>query len=718
MGSNGISYSTVDLNGDNGLGELIAGRKNIPLFRNSSSSRHEKVAATLHEDNLTHWVIGFAGAQYYSYRVGGGAINRTPVMSSLNVTANLTDARGMLKISPDGKKIINTSVGNPNAWLADFDNATGWVSNPIALTNPNSMANSFYGAEFSPDSRLLYLDANTQSGGNGCGGGQSREIIQYEIDGATNWNNNPISLTSSITTNESRGALQLAPDGKIYVARACQPWVGSITNPNIIGQGASYISEAIELAAGTTSREGLPNLPTFYQFEYPNEFSGRLIYDEDGNGCSISDLGFADTRIVAATTTNILNLNADENGNFIYNLPNDSYTITPQPENPSYWNFSPASITVDFPTQASPFTQDFCVTANGSIEDLEVVVVPLEQARPGFETDYAVKIKNKGNQQASGSVTLNFQDEYMTYNTSSPVASIINDELTWQFNNLNPFQTEEFEFTVTMNVPNGTPFPLVGGEVLDFAAVVTGSGTDAMPADNTMTLLQTVVNSFDPNDKTCLEGKQISEFQVGEYVHYMIRFENLGTASAVNIVVKDQIDTTKFDMSTFVPLGGSHDYYVRTVGDGNTVEFIHENIFLDFNDAANDGYVLFKIKTLPTLVDGDTFSNDAEIFFDFNAPIVTNNETTTVNNILSNQEVEDRTVKLYPNPTNGVVNISASGGIKAVAVIDLQGRLLSRTDFISRDLTQTVDLSANGSGVYFLKVESVKGTSVQKVVVE
>ncbi len=124
-----------------------------------------------------------------------------------------------------------------------------------------------------------------------------------------------------------------------------------------------------------------------------------------------------------------------------------------------------------------------------------------------------------------------------------------------------------------------------------------------------------------------------------------------------------------------------------------------------------------KLKRCPHLIEGDIFSNDAEIYFDFNAPIVTNDFVTSVNATASIGSNEDVTVKVYPNPTNGVVNISASSGIKAVAVIDLQGRLLSRTDFISSDLTQNVDLSATGSGVYFLKVESLKGTSVQKVVV-
>ncbi len=56
----------------------------------------------------------------------------------------------------------------------------------------------------------------------------------------------------------------------------------------------------------------------------------------------------------------------------------------------------------------------------------------------------------------------------------------------------------------------------------------------------------------------------------------------------------------------------------------NKVEFIFENINLPFDDANNDGFVAFKIKTKSSLVLGDTFSNSANIYFDYNFPIVTN----------------------------------------------------------------------------------------------
>src|SRR5690606_35290187 len=153
--------------------------------------------------------------------------------------------------------------------------------------------------------------------------------------------------------------------------------------------------------------------------------------------------------------------------------------------------------------------------------------------------------------------------------------------------------------------------------------------TDETPQDNTAALNQTVVNSFDPNDKTCLEGNVVTPDIIGQFVHYVIRFENTGTFAAENIVVKDIIDTAKFDVNTLVPLSGSHSFVTR-ITNINQLEFIFENINLPFDDTNNDGYVAFKIKTKPTLQVGDAFSNTASIYFDYNFPIVTNTATTTI----------------------------------------------------------------------------------------
>lgn len=449
-----------------------------------------------------------------------------------------------------------------------------------------------------------------------------------------------------------------------------------------------------------------------------NEIEGTISIDTDNNGCDTTDPVFSNFNFTVTDGIDTGTISSNQLGEYYLPVADGQHTITPNPENPSYWNFSPPNVVVNFPTQTSPFTQDFCVTANGTIEDLEVIVVPLEQARPGFDTDYKVVIKNKGNVTSSGSVNLDFEEDFMTLLSSTPTAAMpATNQLSWSFSNLQPFQMEEYEFTMTLNTPTQATNPLNSNDILTFTGTVTGTGTDAMPADNTMIFDQTVVNSYDPNDKTCLEGETIEPTVVGEYVHYMIRFENTGTASAVNIVVKDEIDLSQFDITTLIPLGGSHDYYTR-VRDGNVVEFIHENINLDFNDATNDGHVLFKIKTLNTLTEGDSFDNTAEIYFDFNFPIITNTETVTVMTTASIGETTDDSISVYPNPAKDFITVSSVNNLKSATLIDVNGRILSQTNFTGNTMEQRISLENLTSGVYFVTIQSNLGQKVEKVIVE
>ncbi len=269
---------------------------------------------------------------------------------------------------------------------------------------------------------------------------------------------------------------------------------------------------------------------------------------------------------------------ADISGNYSVPVQTGTHTVTPVLENPAYFNISPANVTVSFPQQVSPFNQNFCITPNGVHHDLETVIIPVTAASPGFESQYKIICKNKGNTTQSGTLLFNYNDNVVDYlsSTLTPVSQSTGT-LSWNFTNLLPFETKEITVTFKLNTPIQTP-PLQGGDILHYTAQVNGA-TDETPADNNFTLNQTVVNSFDPNDKTCLEGTSITQTQVGDYVHYLIRFENTGTANARNIVVKDEIDTSKFDISSLIPLHGSHSFVTRVTGP-NILEFIFENIQL------------------------------------------------------------------------------------------------------------------------------------------
>jgi hypothetical protein len=433
---------------------------------------------------------------------------------------------------------------------------------------------------------------------------------------------------------------------------------------------------------------------TFYTIK------GNTKYDLNGNGCDPTDLNKALQKFNIASGATPGSLIADASGNYSVPVQAGAHTLTPILENPAYFSISPASFTASFPTQNSPLTQNFCISANGSHPDLEIVIIPLDSAVPGFNSDYKIVFKNNGTTMQSGTVVFNFNDSLMDFlNASTPPSSQSTGVLSWNFTNLLPFETREIKATFELNTPTDVP-PVNDGDILHYTAEINAAADDT-PADNTFTLNQTVVNSLDPNDKTCLEGTMIAQTQVGDYVHYLIRFENNGTANARNIVVKDVIDASKFDISTLVPLSGSHSFVTRMSG-ANMAEFIFENIQLPFDDDHNDGYISFKIKTKSTLATGDIFSNTAGIYFDYNAPIITNTFTTTVRGTLATAETKigKEDFRIYPNPVKDILYIRTADEIIKAEIYDVAGRILITTGAKGN----SVNVSELAKGNYIIKL--------------
>ncbi len=442
--------------------------------------------------------------------------------------------------------------------------------------------------------------------------------------------------------------------------------------------------------------------------------NGSNKFDTDNNGCDAADIVFPHLKLALTNGTISGNMISDASGSYNYSIQEGTYTLAPVFENPTYYTVTPATVSINFPGASSYITQDFCLTANEIHPDLEIIIIPTNPAIPGFNVHYKIVIKNKGNIQQSGSVTFTYTDAVLDYVSANPLATTqATGTMTWDFTTLQPFETREISLTLNVNSPMETP-AVNGGDILNYTATITSAVTDDLPLDNTFSLPQIVVNSFDPNDKTCLEGTSITPDMIGKYVHYMIRFENTGTFAAQNIVVKDLIDTAKFDVSTLIPLNASHEYVTRITG--NKVEFIFENINLPFDDANNDGYIVFKIKTLPTLVLGDSFSNSASIYFDFNFPIVTDPAVTTFAVLGTEDFVFNNYLTIYPNPTKDILNIISKKAIelKSMEVYNMLGQLVVSVP--KANGVSTVDVSNLTAGTYFLKVTTDKGTSNAKFI--
>lgn len=131
--------------------------------------------------------------------------------------------------------------------------------------------------------------------------------------------------------------------------------------------------------------------------------------------------------------------------------------------------------------------------------------------------------------------------------------------------------------------------------------------------------------SYDPNDKLSEpKGFGAQHFINNQPIEYTIRFQNTGNDYAERVRVVDRLDQG-LDVNSFELIGSSHpmNYSIR---DG-VIEFVFDNINLPYagiNERGSNGYVSFRINLKSDLNVGAVVKNQAEIYFDKNQPIITN----------------------------------------------------------------------------------------------
>jgi len=293
------------------------------------------------------------------------------------------------------------------------------------------------------------------------------------------------------------------------------------------------------------------------------------------------------------------------------------------------------------------------------IQDLNVTIIPQIPARPGFESTYRIVAKNVGTKTINNISVKFFKDSLQEIENTDITPDVVNnDTLLWNINQLNIYESREFVVTCR----NAIPPILNGNDTLRLYAAITPFENDTFIDDNEFLLNQVVVNSFDPNDKLESHGAGITPQQLAnrDYLYYTIRFQNTGTASAINVVVKDTLEPN-LDWTTFEMVKASH-YYTLNISNRRNITWTFNGIYLPdstTNEPYSHGFITFKIKPATGLNANSTISNRAAIYFDYNLPIFTNIMTTQViqPRITSVTQKEIKAIKLFPTPTNGVVQL-------------------------------------------------------------
>ncbi len=264
--NNGLNYSLIDMTLENGLGDVVTTDKNIQLVTyDETNPEHlkykasEKITAVRGADCASIWIIVHFIDSFYAFKIDENGVNETPVISTTGPSLTLDNYRraalGYMKASPNGTKILtanntlnynqnvpgNQDAGDGNVFLLDFDNESGTVSNPIELISDVNA----YGVEFSSDSEKAYAVTNNQA------------IFQWDLTAE----NIPASQ-NLITSNIGLiGAIQLGPDGRIYVSRFNSPFLGIIENPQAEAESINVTPNGIDLQG----RNAVLGLPPFIQ---------------------------------------------------------------------------------------------------------------------------------------------------------------------------------------------------------------------------------------------------------------------------------------------------------------------------------------------------------------------------------------------------------------------------------------------------------------------
>jgi uncharacterized repeat protein (TIGR01451 family) len=248
------------------------------------------------------------------------------------------------------------------------------------------------------------------------------------------------------------------------------------------------------------------------------------------------------------------------------------------------------------------------------------------------------------------------------------------------------------------------------GDQICISIIVTPTNGDNNMSNNTFEYCYQVVNSYDPNMKEVYPVNVEPGYD--DYFNYTIHFQNTGSAPAFNIRLLDTLDTN-LDLETFQVINFSH--YNTALLSNSRLTFHFPNIMLA--DSTSDlegskGFVQYRIKPKANLALGTQIKNTAYIYFDFNAPIITN---TTINEYVetnSISEKESSIVRVFPNPFSTITTIAFKNSLTDadIKLYNVYGQeVRSITDFSGDKLKIERENLANG--IYYLKVGNDNRTS-------
>lgn len=354
--------------------------------------------------------------------------------------------------------------------------------------------------------------------------------------------------------------------------------------------------------------------------------------------------------------------------------------------------------------------------------------------RCGFEVPFWLSYQNTGSVVGDLKITLTADPRVSFISSSQEPDSIVGDQYFWSHENLVP--THSGQIQVLFKMPGVESIE----EFLSFNQTTTIQSQDGIfYASNGIGYRPQINCAYDPNDK--LVEPNIPGFNnftlFNDTLDYIVRFQNTGTDTAFTVVIEDYLDSN-LDYSSLDVLSASHAYRAMLDQETGELLFTFENILLPdstTNEVESHGFVRYRILPKDELLENTIISNFANIYFDFNPPIITN----TVENIFVSdvplfiatddpdcfEGVDGSIFILYDSPfydsiswstgNTGLIETGLSEGIYDLTIFYLDGTqidtsfILTQPDPIELTISTSPDINASSNGE--IMVEPSNGQS-------
>jgi|GEM_PF-2428991 len=306
-------------------------------------------------------------------------------------------------------------------------------------------------------------------------------------------------------------------------------------------------------------------------------------------------------------------------GRYNINLPDGEWSLTPIIKT-NFWESCQSEYTsqlsgglnsnVDIGLQA----EEYCAYLTAHISNIRL--------RRCFETEYFINISNKGTESASdASVIVELDEFHDQVSFDIPFSELGNNRYQIEVGALTINQIKRIKMSAVISCDS----PLGYSHCVSAEVTLDNNCTTAEVSES---FYQENVGSYDPNDIRLFneEGFEDRFFDIEEYQYYQIRFQNTGTDTAFTVRIEEEMDSN-LDIETLEILSVSHEYRAN-IDFKNKMTILFDNILLpdsSTNLAASQGMISYRIKPKKEIDYGSCMISEANIYFDRNAPINTNN---------------------------------------------------------------------------------------------